>query len=170
MIDTPGLAEPRFPSEKEEEARDSIRKILEQIIQRKGPFLGIAGAACGGDILFHELCVEMNIPSEIFLALPATAFKKKSVSFAGKNWEDRFDLLVDQLPVHTQPQGDETENVWASANTWMLNVALKNNGANMALIALWNMKRGDGAGGTEHMVNIAKKYNGDVEIIDTNKL
>ncbi|MEO8399797.1 MAG: hypothetical protein ABI550_08305 [Ignavibacteriaceae bacterium] len=68
---------------------------------------GIAGVACGGDILFYELCQKMNIPSEKYLALPLQKFKKESVSFAGKNWEDHYDLLISKIPDHTLPGGKE---------------------------------------------------------------
>jgi hypothetical protein len=30
--------------------------------------IGIAGGACGGDILFHEVCEELKIPTRLFLA------------------------------------------------------------------------------------------------------
>ena len=40
----------------------------------------------------------------------------------------------------------------------------------MTLIALWDGKGGDGDGGTEHMVKVAKEKGAKVKIIDTNKL
>jgi hypothetical protein len=36
----------------------------------------------------------------------------------------------------------------------------------MSLIALWDEKGGDGAGGTEHMVNQAKERGAKVIVID----
>jgi hypothetical protein len=170
MIDAASRTEPRFPAKKEQQARNAIKNSLKKINAHGKDFLGIAGGACGGDILFHELCMELNIPSEIFLALPANEFKKESVSFAGKEWEQRFDQLIAQLPSHILPQANEEANVWERANTWMLDEALKNGGSNMALIALWNLKGGDGTGGTEHMVNIAKEQKSLVEIININNI
>ncbi len=61
-------------------------------------------------------------------------------------------------------------NVWERSNVWMLDIALKNGGKNMSLIALWDGKAGDGGGGTEHMVNVAKEQEARVIIIDINKL
>lgn len=170
MIDAASRAESRFPAGKEQTARKAIKERLEKITAHGKAFLGIAGGACGGDILFHELCRELQIPSEVFLALPIEDFKNESVKFAGHKWEDRFDQLIQQLPVHILPQADAKENVWERANTWMLNVALMNGGAHMALIALWNLKGGDGTGGTEHMVNIATGQKALVEIININEL
>lgn len=39
----------------------------------------------------------------------------------------------------------------------MLKNALENGGENRRLIALWDGQSGDGAGGTEQMINISKK-------------
>jgi len=174
MIDAKDRADPRFPANKENEAKREIEKyLLTEKEINKDELTGIASGACGGDILFHELCAKMDIPTEIYLALPVEDFKKESVSFAGKDWDMRFDKLVAKLPVHILPANDENnneKNVWERTNLWMLNLALENGGENMTLIALWNGKGGDGEGGTEHMINIAKEQGARVEIIDTNKL
>jgi hypothetical protein len=171
MIDAKDRTNARFPASKEKIVRKEIQKRLSKLKEKFPYATGIAGGACGGDILFHELCVEMNIHSEIYLALSIAEFKRRSVSFAGKNWDERFDKLTSQLPVHIMPWSLENEkNVWEQANTWMLNTALKDGGENMALIALWDGKAGDGGGGTEHMVKIAKQEKAIVEIIDINKI
>jgi hypothetical protein len=173
MIDKAGRALPRFSESKEGLARKKIKEQLSKEKQAvKEKLKGIAGGACGGDILFHELCLELNIASEIFLALPVKDFKKSSVSFAGKGWEDRYEKLIKKLPVHVLPQSNEnnTNNVWERANVWMLESALKNGGENMSLIALWDGKPGDSGGGTEHMIKVAKKHGAKTKIIDIKKL
>src|SRR4030095_12706144 len=55
QVDAPGRKEARFPQAKESVARTAIRHAVEHEA-REGPALGIAGAASGGDILFHEVC------------------------------------------------------------------------------------------------------------------
>ncbi len=173
MIDAQERKTPRFPPGKENIVRQEIKKcLLKEKGISKDKLIGIAGGACGGDILFHELCEELNIPTEVYLALPVEAFKKESVSFAGKDWEKRFDRLIKKLPVYILPEEKENNknNVWERANVWMLDTALKNGGKNMSLIALWDGKAGDGGGGTEHMVNVAKEQEARVIIIDINKL
>jgi hypothetical protein len=174
MIDAKDRTDPRFPAKKENSVREEMRKHLIKVKQTtKDKITGIASGACGGDILFHELCAEINIPTEIYLALPVNEFKRASVSFAGANWEDRFDKLKKKLPVHLLPEAKDNtknDNVWERANIRMLNVALENGGENMTLIALWEGKGGDGIGGTEHMVNIAKEKGARVNIIDINKI
>ena len=173
MIDSKNRAAPRFPAIKENIAREEIKdRLIKEKETLKDKLKGIAGGACGGDILFHELCEELNIPTEIYLALPVEAFKKESVSFAGKEWEERFDRLIKKLPVYIlpEPKDSNKDNVWERANIWMLDSVLKNGGANMTLVALWDRKAGDGGGGTEHMVNVAKEQGAEVMIIDINKL
>lgn len=174
MIDAKDRTEPRFPAGKENAAILEMRKtLLKEKEIAKDKLFGIAGGACGGDIIFHELCIETGIPTEIYLALPVNKFKEKSVSFAGEDWERRFDELITKLPFHILPgtaNNDEDKNVWERANLWMLDLALKYGGKNMTLIALWNGEAGDGEGGTKHMVKVAKEQGARVEIIDTNKL
>jgi len=46
---------------------------------------GIAGGACGSDILFHEVCESLGIPTQLFLALPKDKFHVESVDRAGRD-------------------------------------------------------------------------------------
>jgi hypothetical protein len=170
MIDKKEREVPRFPASKELKIRAAI---LKQLIKEKGKetklLKGIAGAACGGDILFHELCEEIGIKTEIYLAFPVEEFKKRSVSFAGPTWEFRFDRLINKLPVHVLPHNIQN-NIWAATNSWMLDESFKNQEKNMTLIALWDLKGGDGNGGTEHMINMAKNKGAKLNIININKI
>lgn len=166
MIDKPDRRGERFPKRKEAAVKE---KIKDEIIKEKNRLgenallTGIAGGACGGDILFHEICEEMGIQSEIYLALRRDQFIAESVAFAGPEWIDRFDRLYNKLPHHVLfqkkelPKSTTKENlsIWEHANLWMLHSALVAGGINMLLIALWDGKGGDGAGGTEHMVKEA---------------
>lgn len=172
MIDKNGRTESRFPPSKEPAVRDKLRACLEKLKPAQTNLLGIAGGACGGDILFHELCLDLSIPSEIHLALPVQQFKKHSVSFAGPDWDQRFDNLVNCLPVHVPPEDEHSpeKNVWAETNLRMLQSAITRSGSDFTLVALWDKKPGDGDGGTEQMVEAARKKKAAVEIIDITSL
>jgi hypothetical protein len=64
MIDGPGREKPRFPPDKESIARQKIKEAVEAEIKAgDGVSFGIAGGASGGDILFHEVCTELGIPT-----------------------------------------------------------------------------------------------------------
>lgn len=173
MIDAKDRADVRFPANKENKVKQEIKNQLDNIKKTaQGKLRGIASGACGGDILFHELCLEMNIPTEMYLALSVEEFRKKSVSFAGPDWDKRFDVLINKLAVYILPDKNSNDdtNVWERTNLWMLDNAFLNAGTNMTLLALWNGKGGDGKGGTEHMVKITKQKGGKVDIIDINKI
>jgi hypothetical protein len=59
--------------------------------------------------------------AEMYLAFPVEKFKKESVSFAGKDWDERFDKLITEIPVHILAEKeDKNNNVWERANGWML--------------------------------------------------
>jgi hypothetical protein len=171
MIDAKDRQQPRFPAYKEEAVRKQIVDLLLQQKEKFHSLKGIASGACGSDILFHEACKELNIPTEIYLAYSKEEFKKKSVSFAGDKWDERFDKLASTLPVHVLTENKHTNmNVYEQTNEWMLQDALKSGGNNMTLIAVWNGGGGDGKGGTEHMVKIAREKKAEVKIIDVKKL
>lgn len=170
MIDKPGRAEPRFPPGKEQGAREAIAAFLDEEKKKYTSLEAIAGGACGGDIIFHELCMQKNIPGQLFLALPPGQFKKRSVDFAGEDWPARFDRLVEILPVRILERKDHSRDIWAEANAWMLEAALARGGKNMTLLALWNGEKGDAEGGTEHLIRIAKEREASVSVIDLNKI
>lgn len=174
MIDEKDREEPRFPASKEMAVRAELRKhLVEEKATAMNLLTGIAGGACGGDILFHELCEEINIITELYLALPVSEYKKCSVSFAGKLWDVRFNSLIKKLPVHILPvekRYNAHNKIWAATNLWMLDQALEVEGKNMTLIALWDGKGGDGNGGTEHMINTAKDKGAKIKIININKI
>jgi hypothetical protein len=176
MIDKPGRPNPRFPPSLEEKAKQAIRQRLEKVLAEAGTGItaisdlkGIAGGACGGDILFHEACLELAISSELYLAIPVEEFEKTSVAFAGSDWIRRYRRLTKKLPVHILLP-EAVEEIWEQANRWMLQDALSNGGENMTLVALWDHQKGDGKGGAEHMANMAKEKNAKIEIIDITEL
>lgn len=181
MIDKPDRKEPRFPTSKENAVRQTMKEnILEEKNKLKDRSLvGIAGGACGGDILFHEICRELGIRSLLFLALPEDNFKAESVSFAGVEWIERFNQLVLSLPhpvlsdtkeLPKWLQQKKDYSIWERNNLWELNAALVNGGINMTLIALWDKKPGDGSGGTENMIQLAEEKGAKVVLLDINQL
>ena len=74
MIDSPGRQQARFPPTRvaEQRAREMIRDAVRAEIELdRGTILGVSSAACGGDILFQEVCVELRIKTQFFLGLAA---------------------------------------------------------------------------------------------------
>ena len=180
MIDKPGRKAPRFPASKEGLAKAAITEKILAEKDRADPstvLYGIASGACGGDILFHEICQGLGIPTQVYLALPPTQFLLESVAFAGTDWVERFNRLLGTRPyvvlgqhdpIHGTAAGQPGHNVWVDTNIWMLNSALVNGGTNLTLIALWDGKGGDGPGGTEDMIQQAKEKTATTIVIDWN--
>jgi hypothetical protein len=180
QIDTPGRKDPRFPAEKESIARAAIRAAVAKEIQEYGSAVGMAGAASGGDILFHEVCEELGVTTRLLLALPPEAYVTESVAPAGPDWVRRFYALRARFPAapilaRTQdPPGwmghRDDYSIWKRNNLWLLFEALAAGSKNMTLIALWNGKAGDGPGGTAHMIQIAKSRGAETRVLDTNAI
>lgn len=180
-VDSASRKTPRFPASMEPVARKAIRDaLLQQQETAKGPMLGIAGGASGGDILFLEICQELGIRTEMLLALPADQFIKASVESDDKSWVTRFQQ---QLAKHPNPpvlaQSPELPgwllfkehyDIWQRNNLWLLSQALSKEAAHITLIALWDGQTGDGPGGTEHMVSLAKERNSQFIWLKTKEL
>jgi hypothetical protein len=166
MIDAADRKVVRFPPRAEPAVRAAIRESLLRLRDSGGtPTVGIAGGASGGDLLFHEVCAELGVATRLRLALPEDEFITTSVAPAGEGWVRRFRTLVKQLgPENVAVMGENdgrkygaTESVWARANLWMVEEAIRL-APYRTLLALWDGKGGDGPGGTEHLVNIAPSY------------
>lgn len=177
MIDEKKRAIPRFPDAIAGMVKDEMRKILTTTVKKirnsgekkKMLIKGIAGGACGGDIIFHELCLEkgIDVRSEIYLGWPIPEFKEKSVAFAGKKWIDRFELIIEHLPVHVFKidKKYEKERNWTTVNKWMLNTALRYGPDKIMLLALWDKYKSSKKGGTQDMVASVKKIHAPIKII-----
>ena len=180
QVDAPGRKEPRFPADKEPLARAAIRQAVERQIELYGRAVGISGAASGGDILFHEVCAELGIPTRLFLALPPESYVTESVAPAGPEWVPRFYAIQSRFP--SAPILARTKDlpgwlrhradysIWQRNNLWMLNEALTSGARNVSLIALWNGKKGDGPGGTADMIAIAQQRGAETRVLDSNAI
>jgi hypothetical protein len=180
-IDAPGREKPRFPADKEAVARQAIEQaVRRETAGKPGPFLGLAGGANGGDILFHEVCAELGIPTLLYLAMPREGFVRESVADAGPEWVARFDRLhaqlptrllgtIDELPAWLKPKPDY--GIWQRNNLWMLYNALALGSAHVTLIALWDGEpTGNGPGGTQDMVAQAQAGGAAVQRLPTKTL
>jgi hypothetical protein len=165
MVDAPDRGQlPRFPPTEaaEREARRMIHDavVQEQALESDG-IVAICGGACGGDILFHEVCAELGIESRLFLALPPDQFSAASVSRGGPQWIERFFRLCQRLTPRVLSESKELPmwlrrkkdyDIWRRNNLWMLFNALALNAKSLTLIALWDQGKADGPGGTEDLV------------------
>jgi hypothetical protein len=159
-VDEPGRTQPRFPLECETKARLAIRSVLLNIAAQ-GRVLGMAGGADGGDILFHEVCEELGIQSEVCLALPATEYVHTSVQ---ASWVPRFHRLLEKHPSATLESS--SGNVWLRDHEWQLRRASERHPSRIILVALLETKERD-IHGTWGMVHMAQACGVEVIRLDT---
>jgi tetratricopeptide (TPR) repeat protein len=193
MIDAPDREKPRFPADKEDTARQKIKEAVEAEMKTgDGVSFGIAGGASGGDLLFQEVCLELGIPTHLYLALQGGLYVNASVRKGGPNWVQRFwDLharlskegSVRVLSAMEDEAKDEKEylpawlrskpdySIWQRNNLWMLHNALAAGGDDcVTLIALWDLEpTGDGPGGTSDLVQKVERRGAKAIVIDTKK-
>lgn len=162
-IDEPGRKEPRFPAQREAQARTLIREKL--VAMKDAATINVlASAAPGSDILCHEICRELGIDSTICLPMPKEHFARL-VFGELDTWRTRFlELVTARPPLQLSDQDDLPRwlrgsglNSWERGNRWVLEMAQASGAAKVTLIALWDGKTtGDAPGGTAHMVGLAR--------------
>ena len=182
MIDGADRQTPRFPAACVPMAKKAIREAVERALasSKADTIIGIAGGACGGDLLFHDVCEELGIRSEMYLALPPNVYRTESVDRAGNEWTRRFDALLQRSKTVPVLAGSEALppwlvsrpgwSPWQRANLWLLSEALAKGAPDVQLIALWDGEAGDGPGGTEHLFRIARENGAGTVHLDTRQI
>ena len=173
MVDSPDRPKDkmRFPPTAKAEA--AARAMIEQAMRTElalegGISFGIASGACGADILFHEVCFALGIPTRLFLALPQDQFQVASVQRGGPDWVERYHRLCERLPARVLQESKTLPrwltdkpgyDIWQRNNRWMMFNAIASGTKNRTLVALYNRDREpDGPGGTAHLVRDAQHW------------
>jgi tetratricopeptide (TPR) repeat protein len=181
MIDEPGRNPPRFPNSLTASVRAAIKSKLQQEQGRTdGAIVTVASGACGGDLLFHEVCEELGAEHRLYLPLTPDRFRNESVSPAGRDWEDRFDTLLKQCKTYncmaaspdlpTWLSAKKGYTTWQRANLWLVHEALALGADSITLLALWDGVKTEGLGGTSHTRMLAQQYGAAIVTIYTNEL
>ncbi|MBL8472357.1 MAG: hypothetical protein KF778_17180 [Rhodocyclaceae bacterium] len=116
--------------EQESKLRDALRAAIESEKARyPGRLVGMAGAAAGGELLFHEVCAELGVESRAMLALPTAAYAAQFVQQAGPAWVERYQallersaprVLADSTELPRWLRGRKNYPAWQRANLWLL--------------------------------------------------
>ena len=185
MLDPPGRTadKARFPRtpEAEKKARDMIEAALRKEMSEPGGISrGVAGGACGSDILFHEVCEQLGIPTQLFLALPEPKFQVELVDRGGPDWVERYKKICERLPPRVLMELKELPrwlvdkkgyDIWQRNNLWMMFNVLAMPARRATLVALYNRERDpDGPGGTAHLVDVASKWGFKTVELDAREL
>ena len=175
MIDAPGRAEPRFPPALAPAAAARIAEALDRL--EAGPLdLGLTQGAAGGDLLFAEAAQARALPLLFLQPFGEDEFIARSVRpvSAGEQWVARYRAVAARLasPPHAMPPAPAAaaDNPFERCNRGLLAPARACGGERVWLLCLWDGRRGDGAGGTAHMVEEVSRHRGHVLHIDTREL
>jgi hypothetical protein len=181
--DAPSRPPPgRFPNTTAciDKAKGWLREALQaEKAQTAGTLYGIAGAASGVDLLFHEVCKELGVPTKVCLPIPIEDYRRESVADGGPDWVEKFNRFIaenppvilsdsDELPAWTA--GIKDYSVFQRGNIWNMQDALLRPNADVTLIALWNQKAGEGPGGTADIVKLAKSHGAKVRQQNSDEL
>ena len=173
MIDAPGRAVPRFPADKEPNARSAIVGVLDELKAGPGD-IALCGGACGGDLLFAEAALAGGTALELYLPFDEATFVVKSVDFAGGNWHARFDSARAASTLHVLPQErgplPPGANPYELNNLWMLEAASRFGTEKLHFICLWDGQGGDGPGGTQHLMQAVQRAHGHSHWLATTRL
>jgi hypothetical protein len=161
----------RFPPTPKAEA--TARRLIDDAVRAElqdgsSNVIGIAGGACGGDILFHEVCQPLKVATRLMLALPQDKFQVASVQRGGPGWVDRYQALCERVAPRVLQDTEALPDwladkpdydLWQRNNLWMMFDALTMGARRLTLIALYNPdKDPDGPGGTAHLVQEARNW------------
>jgi hypothetical protein len=185
MIDAPDRPQPRFPADKEDLARAAIRDRMEQIraaVEQDSEdpceIIGIAGASDGGDLLFHEVCRELRIPSHVLLPVPELVYRATALSRRASRWAERYHAVLRTAAdvrvlgrSHTLPGWLATRpdyDTWQRGNRWILHQAWAvATAGRVTVLALWDGQVGGFKGGVADMVDTGRSRSADVVTLDT---
>lgn len=155
MLDQPNRNPPRFPTYLE----PAVKQALHQTIDNINPQQGFASAACGADILFHEVMQEKHIKTTIILPFPVEIFVKTSVNIhASIQWQDRFnnvlknakEIIVLADTVHEKTGADY--ELASLVLDGLAKLAAKKVQGVVTPLVVWDGYSGDGTGGTAWLV------------------
>jgi len=153
MFDQPGNGPPRFPAAAAETVRNSIRRALLDC----DTLIGFGSAACGADLLFHEVVAEMGGDSHVVLPYERDAFCSDSVALPGLDAEAmraRFDAALDravEVSELCRQQLVPGSGSYTYCNRVLFGMALLHAdrvGGVVRPMCLWDGRPGRGPGGT----------------------
>ena len=155
--DAPSRPPPgRFPNTAAciDKAKIWLRQALQaERAETAGALFGIAGGASGVDLLFHEVCKELGIPTKVCLPIPIEDYRRESVADGGPDWVEKFNRFIAENPPIVLSESDDLP-AWAArikdygvfqrGNIWIMQDGLLRPNADVTLIALWNQIAGEG--------------------------
>jgi hypothetical protein len=144
--------------ENETKCREAVLELLRaKKDAHEGIVYGVSSAAAGGDQLFAESCMELEIPLRVLLPKPAEQFR---CDFDAASWLRTEKILEKALSVEVVADGRERREQYYDCGIQTVTES-------QLLVALWDGKPSRGMGGTQEIVAFAEKTGHPVEWIDS---
>jgi hypothetical protein len=132
----------------EAKSRDLIRGFLrERKAKTSAIVYGVSSAAAGGDLLFAECCLELEIPLRILLPLSKDEFRK---DFDAAGWTRAEEVMSKAVSV------DVTGNR-VTRNEAYYECGIETVQQSQIMIALWDGELSRGMGGTQEIKDFAQE-------------
>ncbi len=162
----------RFPKDKSEQVKAKIREMVAREQEHGEIFFGMASGANGGDIIFHEVCAELNIRTKLYLPTAAKRFIGPYVEAVGGDWVERFWKLHERAQkdgdLHILQDLDTSDELprWLQEKSgysvrrrnylWVLNHALSL-GSQITLLVFWDGQPSTGPGDIPDLLSLAEE-------------
>lgn len=180
MIDstTHNADTPRFPKSRTKLVEKAISRKLIELEADGNDHAFLSGAACGGDIIFIEACVERGMTIHIMMPCDEAKYIRENVIY--DEWIDRYYRLRSNSRVHFHYQKDRVglpadgTDIYTRNIRWTLYCSLQLGIDKLRLIALWDGKSDaasdDDGNRVANMVNQMRDMGGRVVHLNTTKL
>ncbi|HNO61521.1 MAG TPA: hypothetical protein PKH44_12865, partial [Plasticicumulans sp.] len=181
QIDEPGRTPPRFPARAEQAARELLREHLVRLREQHGSLLLLASAAPGADILAHEVCAELGVPT--LLCLPMPLENVAALAFGTRDaWRNRLLALARQHgeairvlqdgPELPRWRNEGKPELWQRGIRWIVHSAQAWHCSTRTLLALWDGDDHDAStGGVAEVVRQVRETGAfAIELIDSRQL
>jgi len=130
----------------EEKCRTLIFDFLKQRKESTpGTVYGVSSSAAGGDLLFCESCIQLDIPLSVLLPLPEREFR---ADFDDASWRRVEQVLKRAASVEVTSGSESREECYYECGIETVR-------RSRLLVALWNGEPSQGLGGTEDIVSFA---------------
>jgi len=167
MVDAPARLSPRFPAS----ALGTVRLAIRDRLRKLDAGFGFSSIAGGADVLFLEELLERGGNAHVFLPFPLEVFANVSI---GHEWRARVDRILSDSRVTLTVLGDvpadgNLSTAFAACNDAMCEKAItfsKRLCEDPRMVAVWDGRPGDGAGGTADTVFAWQGSGYLVEIIE----
>ena len=131
---------------------DKSRKLIYGFLKDKketipGMVYGVSSAAAGGDLIFAESCIQLEIPLRILLPMPQGQFR---ADFDAATWMQVQEVVKKAVSVEVTG-GDQ------SRDERYYECGIETVHQSRLLLALWNGEPARGLGGTENILEFARQ-------------